>query len=94
MIRGQIHKVKVNLEREATEKTVSEEKETMKIATIAAVAKAIKDNSGHRQFRYNGKEDNNKVCGFNAICKVNNTLSWCVENKLRANRLATTDYII
>ena len=43
----------------ASEKTVSEEKDTIKIATIAAVAKAIKDNAGHRQFIYNGKEDNN-----------------------------------
>ena len=43
-----------------SERTESEEKDTIKIATIAAVAKAIKDNAGNRQFRYNGEEDNNK----------------------------------
>ena len=44
------------------EKTVSEEADTIKIATIAAVAKAIKDNAEHRQFRYNGEQDINNTC--------------------------------
>ena len=47
------------MEKDISEHEGSEEKDTIKIATIAAVAKAIKDNAGHRQFRYNGKEDNN-----------------------------------
>ena len=46
------------MEKDVTEKTVSEEKDTMKIATIAAVAKSIKDNAVYRQFKYNGKQDN------------------------------------
>ena len=42
------------MEKDVTEKTVSD---TMKIATIAAVAKSIKDNAVYRQFKYNGKQD-------------------------------------
>jgi hypothetical protein len=41
-----------------SEKTVSEDKGPVKIATIVAVAKAIKENA---EFRYNGI--NNNVCG-------------------------------
>ena len=33
------------MEKDVYEKTVGEEKDTIKIATIAAVAKAIKDNA-------------------------------------------------
>ena len=46
------------MEKDVSEKTLSEGKDTFKIATIAAVTKAIKDNNGYRQFRYNGKHDN------------------------------------
>ena len=55
------------MEKNATEKTASEEKDTIEIATIAAVAKAIKDNAGHRQFRYNGKKDDKKEHGKNGL---------------------------
>ena len=45
------------MEKDVSEKTVSEEKDTIKIATIAAVAKAIKDSAEYRQFSYYGEED-------------------------------------
>ena len=43
------------MDKSVSEKTVHEEKDSVKIATIAAVAKAIKDNAEHKQFRYNGE---------------------------------------
>ena len=50
------------MEKDVSEKTVSEEKDSIKIATIVAVSKAIKDSAGHQQFIYNGKEDPNRAC--------------------------------
>ena len=45
----------VKMEKDVTEK--NEGKDTIKIATIAAVSMAIKDNGVHRQFRYHGEEE-------------------------------------
>ena len=47
------------MEKDVSEKTLSEGKDTFKIATIAAVAKAIKDSAEYRQFSYYGEEDYN-----------------------------------
>ena len=55
------------MEKDATEKNASEEKDTIEIATIEAVAKAIKDNAGQRKFRYNGKNDDKKAHGKNGL---------------------------
>ena len=58
------------MEKDATEKNASEEKDTIEIATIEAVAKAIKDSAGQRKFRYNGKNDDKKAHGKNVLVAV------------------------
>jgi hypothetical protein len=60
--------VTVNMDKGVSEKTVSEEKDTINIATIAAVDKAIKDNAGHRQFRYNGEKGTRKYWSGQSDC--------------------------
>ena len=49
--------MELKMERIVTPKSGSLDAKTMKIATIAAVAKAIKENTKHGHFRNNGEID-------------------------------------